>query len=294
VSETTLDKEPAPSLVRRRVEQFLPIVGIIAAFIYAVLRLAYAHFYYPFEVEPEEVGLGQFQIISQSLIGLILIFLGWLTAAAILGIVLTLVWGASALLLGKLGTLRGRGKRLQGLRGRWLARRPSKVGTKDDQELSESSKSDSPELNDSETTTQGAKEHSSSDRSLWFFYGAAIIFAVILALTSFRLLFLEADRASRAVIEDGYTISAVFYRIGTYRIIALNVKASHSTVEWKTATNMPSALKRNPQCIVYLGKANGTTVVFNVKDSTTIRFPTNDAVITVHRATDRLSPSCYE
>jgi hypothetical protein len=292
-----LDKEPAPSLVRQLVERLLPIVGIIvgviAAFTYAVLRLAYAHFYYPFEVEPEEVGLGQFQILSQSLVGVSLIFLGLLTIAVIPGVLLILVWEAGALLLGKLGTSLQRGKRLQGLGGRWLAHGPSKVETKKDQELLEPSRADGPELKDSETSTPDLKERSNGDISLWFLCGVAVIF-LGLVFGSFRLLFLEADRASRRVMEDGHTISAVFYRIGTYRIIALNVKASHSTVEWKSAANTPSALKRNPQCIVYLGKANGTTVVFNVKDSTTIRFPTNDAIITVHRATDRLSPSCYE
>jgi hypothetical protein len=298
VSEIPLEKESAPSFVRQLLERFLPIVGIIGALIYAVLRLAYAHFYYPFEVEPEEVGLGQFQILSQSFVGLMFIFLGLVIAVAILTVALTLViaililvWKVGALLLGKFGTSLKLGERFQSPLGRRLTRGPFKARTEMAQDLRESSKEGGPELPASKTNAPDRKEH--NDTNLWFLCGAAVIL-VILVFASFRLLFLEADRASRGVIEDGYTISAIFYRIGTYRIITLNVKASHSTVEWKATTKTPSALKRNPQCIVYLGKANGTTVVFNVKDSTTIRFPTNDAVIAVHRNTDRLSPSCYK
>ena len=43
--------------VRQLAEYLLPLVGITAAITYAILRLAYAHFYYKFDVAPEEVGL---------------------------------------------------------------------------------------------------------------------------------------------------------------------------------------------------------------------------------------------
>lgn len=48
------------------------LVGIVA---YSVLRVSYATFYGRFDVEPEEVGLGQTEIITHTILGLIALVL---------------------------------------------------------------------------------------------------------------------------------------------------------------------------------------------------------------------------
>jgi hypothetical protein len=117
---------------------------------------------------------------------------------------------------------------------------------------------------------------------------------VILILGTFRQIIVAADQAANGVIEDGYSITTVQRRIGAIRIIVLNIVAWPATIEWRGSSPVPSAIKTNPHCIMYLGKANGTTVLYNVKNAATIRFPSEDAIITINPQAERLSPSCYE
>ena len=61
------DATPSDSLARRLAD-LLPLFGVLAAVSYAVLRVAYLQFYYSFMVSPEEVGLGQAELLTQSLV----------------------------------------------------------------------------------------------------------------------------------------------------------------------------------------------------------------------------------
>jgi hypothetical protein len=65
----------AASLVERFGQHAILLLGALAAGTYGVLRLVYLHFYYVFSVAPEEVGLGKTELLSQALVGPILVLL---------------------------------------------------------------------------------------------------------------------------------------------------------------------------------------------------------------------------
>jgi hypothetical protein len=269
-------------LARQLVERFLPILGILTASTYAVLRLGYAHFYYYFEVSPEEVGLRQFELLSQSLVGLALFLVVILTVT----VILTLPISIGFLVLERISKWLQQRTRFRKLVHRWRARWPFQANVRK-VEGSSNDQLGATELGRTATTSNETKR---LDWGLWLTVG---ILAAICILAYFVIIFRQADDAGRAV-RDGYKVSAIHFRLGTFRVITLNVRATHSTVEWKATRSTPSALKSNAQCLMYFGKADGTAILFNVKDDTTIRFPAEDAVITVHPGTKRLPVSCYE
>jgi hypothetical protein len=49
----------------------VPLVGVIGAALYGVLRLAYLFFYLPLRATPDEVGYGYSQVLADELIGAI-------------------------------------------------------------------------------------------------------------------------------------------------------------------------------------------------------------------------------
>lgn len=63
--------KPSPSVMDRIVSYAVPLVGVIGAALYGVLRLAYLFFYLRLRASPDEVGYGYSQVLADELIGAI-------------------------------------------------------------------------------------------------------------------------------------------------------------------------------------------------------------------------------
>jgi hypothetical protein len=48
-------------------------LGVLATIVYGILRLAYLQFYYPFGIRPEDVGIDRTEILSQAIVGPVVI-----------------------------------------------------------------------------------------------------------------------------------------------------------------------------------------------------------------------------
>jgi hypothetical protein len=73
-----LTSPPTPSnpIMERMVDYAIPLVGLVGAALYGMLRLAYLFFYVLLRASPEEVGYGYSQVLADELIGAIeLVFL---------------------------------------------------------------------------------------------------------------------------------------------------------------------------------------------------------------------------
>jgi hypothetical protein len=255
--------EAAASLVEWFGQHALLILGALAAGIYALLRLAYLHFYYAFNVAPEEVGLGRAELLSQALIGPVLFVLLVIVSSILITVAYFLVEATAYL-------ARRRFKSLRKLR-----REP-------DSDQVDPSSDDHVKL---PTVPTMVLRESLNMRRLPIF---ALMLIIVLTIGLFTQAYHAADG-----VKKGYTITTVNYGIGRYNLPVLNIVAWYATIEWKPADKAPSMLRDHPACIIYLGKANGTTVVYNVRTKATIRFSSGDAVIAVHPSVERLNASCY-
>jgi hypothetical protein len=61
-----------PALATWALGNPLSVVTVLGLCLYGFLRYVYARFYSPLGVKPEEVGLGYGEILSQSVMGLLL------------------------------------------------------------------------------------------------------------------------------------------------------------------------------------------------------------------------------
>jgi hypothetical protein len=203
------------TLVRQLTEHVLPLVGIAAALAYATLRLAYAHFYYKFDVAPEEVGLGQFQLLSQSFVGLVSVFV-YLVAIALFASLIILPLGGLLFVLGYSG------RRLVRSVSELLRRRkqrPAELGA------------ERPQV---DTKTTPSRPNEDTDSGLRRFVVRFLVLVMIFfVLLTFRQFSVEADRAANGVIEDGFSITTAHYSVGAIRLILLDIVAWPATIEWR-------------------------------------------------------------
>ena len=70
----------------------LSVVTLLGLVLYGFLRLVYDLFYGPLGVKPEEVGLGYAETLSQSLVGILLYFIGMFVVVVPLALALLLVF----------------------------------------------------------------------------------------------------------------------------------------------------------------------------------------------------------
>jgi hypothetical protein len=121
----------------------------------------------------------------------------------------------------------------------------------------------------------------------------------LLVIASFIIAYLvlslysQAQSAVRDVVNRGVTITDVHAALGRFAIPLLNIVAYSATVEWKEKEKTPALIRERANCVLYLGKSNGTTIVYNVGSQKTIRFPSDDAVVSVEPTVVRLERGCY-
>ncbi|HKO84258.1 MAG TPA: hypothetical protein VJ140_06790 [Actinomycetota bacterium] len=272
------DATPSDSLARRLAD-LLPLFGVLAAVSYAVLRVAYLQFYYSFMVSPEEVGLGQAELLTQSLVAPLFLFIVAAIAAIFLGFLLALMSRILKPLARPLSNLRSRLPTI----GHFEFSRPNNTP----KGVARPSNGEAIDANEP-VMARGSND---TGRGLTFEASALVALVLLSFVTS---LFIQANAAVTGVQKGGYTITTVHFGVGPVDIPSLNIIAWPNAVEWKEGTKTPSSLKQNSNCIMYLGKANGTTVIYNVKTRMTIRFRSDDAIVAVYPLQARLAPSCYE
>ncbi|HET6480869.1 MAG TPA: hypothetical protein VFG35_12640 [Actinoplanes sp.] len=80
--------------------------------------------------------------------------------------------------------------------------------------------------------------------------------------------------------QAGQTVRNVYF-IGVPYLPVLAVQAVPAAVTWKDNGNEKSVPLRDRICLVYLGKADGTAVFYDVSTRESLRLPTGDIVVTL-------------
>jgi hypothetical protein len=216
------------------VKYVVPLVGLIGAVLFGVLRLAYVFFYLPLRTTPQEAGYGYLEILSGQLIGtaeLVLLF-------------------AAALLAGTLAL----GSARHAVAGRWrdAVSRPSR-----------------------DTLLRLAR------RCAFAALATVLLCLPILAW----MLGKEAQRG---------TAVRNIYLLHFAQIPVLAVQASTVKVSW-TATmpaGTPDLSRRN--CLLYLGKAAGTAVFYDVTTEESLQAPSTQILLTFPHTATVWDSGCIE
>jgi hypothetical protein len=216
----------------------VPLLGVVGAALYGVLRLAYVFFYLQVRATPEEVGYGYVQVLASQLIGAIeLVFL------------VAVVLFAVGFAVGRLPTTLLRWLRHGGSRpGRALASGRTPVARL--------------------TLRAGA--------------GAVAVVLVGLPLLAW-------DEGAEAA--HGYAVRNV-YLLHTIRLPVLAVQAVPAVVTWTPDSVAGSIDVGSRRCLLYLGRADGITVFFDVQSQESLRIP-SDRIVVALQYTTGVPDECF-
>jgi hypothetical protein len=118
----------------------------------------------------------------------------------------------------------------------------------------------------------------SSSLLLRIFYPVLLIW-IILALI---FMFADASSAANQVKDDGKTVRPTTRGVLGITMPLLNIQAYPTNVMWKDSQKAPRPfVSGNTICMMYMGKDNNTTILYDVKNHRTVRFPSSDAVVEV-------------
>jgi hypothetical protein len=110
-----------------------------------------------------------------------------------------------------------------------------------------------------------------------------LCFAIVGIAFSLFILFLDSTTEAYGVANVGLTADPGFeVPLLGLTIPILEVQAYPATVTWKQSDSTPPIFKAgNSTCMMYLGKGSQTTVLYDVKNHRTVKFPTLDAIVEV-------------
>ncbi|BBH68298.1 hypothetical protein ACTI_49830 [Actinoplanes sp. OR16] len=207
------------TLLDLTVKYVAPLVGLIGAVLFGVLRLANVFFYLPLRATPQEAGYGYLEILSGQLIG---------TVELALILAVFLLAGALAL-----------GSARHALAGRWRKA----------------------------VSWPGRAAMIRLVRRCGF----AGLATVLLCLPILALMFGKEAQQGTAVRN--------IYLLHFVQIPVLAVQASTVKVSWtaKMPAGTPDISKRN--CLLYLGKAAGTAVFYDVATEESLHLPSTQILL---------------
>jgi hypothetical protein len=299
-----------PALATWALGNPLSVVTVLGLCLYGFLRYVYARFYSPLGVKPEEVGLGYGEILSQSVMGLLLfsalmfLLLLLITVLVITGAV---VWAglflavragiredkrigiaflgvmAAAVTLIVLADAVGWGAVLVGFLAVllivWLVDLIRSRSSPDDPRADESTST--PSVPRPPATTSGRRRDQSLLASRgWRWSIIAVFLATVVTVAG--TLVLEA-RGGAARVLRGEAWRSTFAGMPM-----TSMQALPATIVWSSGTP-PSGLQLgDDHCLLYLGESAGITVLYDASAHRTIRLPSSDVIVSVRNE----APAC--
>jgi hypothetical protein len=300
-----------PALATWALGNPLSVVTVLGLCLYGFLRYVYARFYSPLGVKPEEVGLGYGEILSQSVMGLllfsVLMFL-LLLIFTVLVITAAVVWAgfflavragiredkrigiaflvvmAVTITLFVLADAVGWGAVLVGslalLLIVWLV----------DLIRSRSSPDDArPDASQRSTTTPPRRPATPSGRwrdqsllaSRGLRWSISAVFLATLVIVAGTLV-LEA-RGGAARVLRGEAWRSTFAGIPM-----TSMQALPATIVWSSGTPPSDLELGDDHCLLYLGESSSITVLYDASAHRTIRLPSSDVIVSVQNE----APAC--
>lgn len=95
-------------------------------------------------------------------------------------------------------------------------------------------------------------------------------------------------------LDNGDAARTSFFDFGLVKIPLLQVWALPVKLEWSDPTKATPRLKSGTNCMFYLGEANGTGVLFDVRTREIVRFKNEGIVVITSREPELLPRECVE
>jgi hypothetical protein len=270
------------------VTELLALVALAGGLAYGVLRIVYAQFFAEFSLQPEDVGLGQNEIIRQSLAGPTMLAI--VVAVMVVLVVLGTALGFSVIIKARKewGELR-KWIRDRGLPGdesetgqpvppvvRALAPPPARANEgkqstgKRQWPLTAEPGASGLRLH---ATWLSHRCHESVNRTLvsarrrWWLIVIVAVGIVFAGLSEL------ADRVANNALDNGETIHVLDQELGPLRLPLLDVQAVAATFKSTDEDNAPLPPELNSSCLLYLGRTDQAFAVYDVAEHVTYRFP---------------------
>ncbi len=251
----------------------LAALGVLG---YGLLRLAYVQFYWHFDALPEDAGLGKTELLSQALVGPVVLLIV-AAVASILLLVLLLFLNSFYFI-----SARAIGLRLV----RYMASRTRAPADVD--ELVAAAERSLTRLLPLPVSAKDAVKS-----VLRLFRPVAAAGTVLALAVTVGSLFISAHDAARGVLESPHqTLAGRSIGVGSYSLPILDVRALAATVVWVGSGTTPSVLSTDASCLMYLGQTSDTVLVYDAAQADTIRLQPDDVVVAIHTQDTRLPGEC--
>jgi hypothetical protein len=236
-----------------KLKQLIPVVGLVTGVFYGVLRLAYVQFYLHYGIAPEEVGIDKTDLLSQALVGPIVLVC--LIMIYLLVLLLLMVLG-SMTYINLFREFFGWMQRVRKQRGQKSRQSPEPF------RWEEVVKRSVPVLKSATRVT----------RNLAYVAFPASFVAMCV------MLYASAVDAGEKGLE-GEAVSHQTISLGV-DLPLLEVRSIPTEVSWKTEES-PRYFSEGgyrTRCLLYLGENATTTILFNLYHQEIVRVPSSDAV----------------
>ncbi len=255
----------------RRIQQALGVSALAAALAYTALWLAYYQFFSQVQLSPEDVGIDKADLLSQALVGPAVLYLTlgltygmWMTAMIVTGIInlrhlARMVPELVEIVRGRPGPSDPPPKRRLSLR---------------------------------EIVFLVRREGAAMVTTAWRY---TRLTAAGVGIATFAIITIELANEARARGRDllsGRPVQKPHFALATMRIPLLDIRATPADVAWTTSTDVKDGTPF-PPCLLYLGDADATTVLFDPRTGRIHRVPTAAVALQLKPA-DEHDPSCVK
>lgn len=118
---------------------------------------------------------------------------------------------------------------------------------------------------------------------------SAGLFGIVLSLAFSTF---SARAAARELLRTGQPVGVININLGIIRVPLLQTVAVHvSELDWQ-GEHAPPVLRADRDCLIYLGSSDGTSLLYDVRAQTVIRYSTDAAVVVLDLTGAKLAPRC--
>lgn len=242
-----------PLSAAKKLETLLPVAAVLGAISYAALRTVYAQFYDHFGVSPEQAGHDQTAVLTQALVGPIVV-------AVLSG----LLWGVPMyLLMTPFGIMQAARPLLKGVPARrWWERLRRRAFWVD------------------------AKRFARRSIGVWFLAGT--LWGTF--MTAY-LLYTEAGNLGTQVVTEG-RIVAEGLTVFAPGVRALDLEARPVTISTLDPAKRVPAEMADPTCLLYLGRQGDYGTFYDVRQRRSFQLKVSDLVLRLDSTAEYLPSVC--
>lgn len=254
----------------KKLQQVLGFSALAGAIAYATLWLAYYQFYSRIQVTPEEVGIDKVDLLSQALVGPALLFITLVASYGLwmVAMIVAMIFNLRYVIQGipdLIDLIRGKqGEPFPPSRPHWTLKERMFIGRRRAADLF---------------------------KTIWSYARRT---AVVVATATFVIIAIELCNEARDRGNDlvaGRPVQRPHFSLSGLAIPLLEIRATPVEVAWVGAADqgdpLASVAGKHASCLLYLGNAGGTTILFDPPTGSVHRLPTGAAALQLKPADER-------